>query len=143
MRSKNKYFEDLKDGLTTAIDYERGKINLRNTEHVQSKMKKKRKNAPRREKIKKLVADFYTNKQIKDWVAADGYKSNEERKEIHAKLKKLASNIPAREKWLFKNPEALKSVLRGIEQARQGKVVSRPSFNKKKQRKKKLKNGLA
>ncbi len=28
---KNKFFEDLKRGLTDAIDYERGKINLRTT----------------------------------------------------------------------------------------------------------------
>ncbi len=28
----NKYFEDLKEGLTAAIDYERGKIDLRTTE---------------------------------------------------------------------------------------------------------------
>ena len=29
--SQNKYFEDLKEGLTAAIDYERGKIDLRST----------------------------------------------------------------------------------------------------------------
>lgn len=28
---KNKFFEDLKEGLTAAIDYERGKIDLRST----------------------------------------------------------------------------------------------------------------
>lgn len=29
--SQNKYFEDLKEGLTAAIDYERGKFDLRST----------------------------------------------------------------------------------------------------------------
>lgn len=38
--------------------------------------------------------------------------------------------IPAREKWLFENPEALASVRRGIADAKAGRVVSRPSFAK-------------
>lgn len=29
---KNKFFEDLKEGLTSAIEYERGKLDLRTTE---------------------------------------------------------------------------------------------------------------
>ena len=29
---KNKYFEDLKEGLTAAIDFEKGKLDLRTTE---------------------------------------------------------------------------------------------------------------
>ena len=38
--------------------------------------------------------------------------------------------IPAREKWLFDNPEALASVRRGLADAKAGRVVSRPSFAK-------------
>ena len=38
--------------------------------------------------------------------------------------------IPAREKWLFDNPEALSSVKRGLKQSAEGKVVSRGSFRK-------------
>ena len=40
--------------------------------------------------------------------------------------------IPAREKWLFDNKEALNSVMLGLKQAREGKVVKKPSFAKKK-----------
>lgn len=32
MKKKNKYFEELKEGLTSAIEYERGKLDLRTTE---------------------------------------------------------------------------------------------------------------
>jgi hypothetical protein len=40
--------------------------------------------------------------------------------------------IPAREKWLFENEEALNSVLLGLKQAREGKIVKKPAFAKKK-----------
>ena len=36
--------------------------------------------------------------------------------------------IPAHESWLYKNPEALASVLQGIEDSKTGKVTSRGSF---------------
>ncbi len=38
--------------------------------------------------------------------------------------------IPAREKWLFENPEALTSVRRGLADAKAGRFVSRPSYAK-------------
>ncbi|MBL7555660.1 MAG: hypothetical protein JNM24_07540 [Bdellovibrionaceae bacterium] len=38
--------------------------------------------------------------------------------------------IPAREKWLFDNPEALASVKRGIADAKAGRVKSLGSFAK-------------
>ncbi len=36
--------------------------------------------------------------------------------------------IPAREAWLFRNPEALASVRQGLMDAAEGKTVSRGSF---------------
>jgi len=51
---------------------------------------------------------------------------------------KPAIVIPAHEKWLFDNPAALNSVLVGLKQAREGKFVTSPSFNKKKPWKDKL-----
>ena len=38
--------------------------------------------------------------------------------------------VPAREHWLHENPKALASVLRGIEQSRQGKARKSGSFAK-------------
>ncbi len=38
--------------------------------------------------------------------------------------------IPAKEKWLFENKEALTKVKRGIEQSKAGKLVDRGSFSK-------------
>lgn len=53
-------------------------------------------------------------------------------------LIKPAVIIPAREKWLFENDEALDSVLLGLKQARAGEFVKKPAFNKKKSWKDKL-----
>ena len=36
--------------------------------------------------------------------------------------------IPKREAWLYKNPKALASVLRGLEQARKGEFVEPPKL---------------
>jgi hypothetical protein len=36
--------------------------------------------------------------------------------------------IPAREKWLFKNPSALKQVKKGLQDAAKGKVSKRGDF---------------
>jgi hypothetical protein len=38
--------------------------------------------------------------------------------------------IPAREAWLYQNPEAIKRVRKGLEDAAQGKVKKRESFSK-------------
>ncbi len=51
---------------------------------------------------------------------------------------KLAVVIPANEKWLFENEDALNSVMLGLRQAREGKVVKRPAYSKKKSWKEEL-----
>lgn len=38
----------------------------------------------------------------------------------------VACVIPAQEAWLFKNPKALNSVLRGLDEARAGRFSSNP-----------------
>ena len=40
------------------------------------------------------------------------------------------AEIPARELWLYKNPQALKEVGEGLQQAKEGKVRKRGSFSK-------------
>ena len=40
------------------------------------------------------------------------------------------AEIPARELWLYKNPEALKDVQEGLKQSKEGKVRKRGSFAK-------------
>ncbi len=40
-----------------------------------------------------------------------------------------AETVPAREAWLFKNPEALSAVLEGLEQAREGKLSKGPDLD--------------
>ena len=36
----------------------------------------------------------------------------------------------AHELWLYRNPEALKSVLKGLEESREGKLIDLGSFEK-------------
>lgn len=43
---------------------------------------------------------------------------------------KPAVIIPAKEKWLFDNPEALSLVMTGLKEAKEGKFVKSPSFDK-------------
>lgn len=38
------------------------------------------------------------------------------------------AEIPARELWLYKNPDALKAVQEGLKQSKEGKIVKRRSF---------------
>ncbi len=45
---------------------------------------------------------------------------------------KPAVTIPANEKWLFENKEALSLVTLGLKQAREGKTVKVSAFSKKK-----------
>lgn len=40
------------------------------------------------------------------------------------------AEIPAKDLWLYKNPEALKAVLEGLKQSKEGKVHKRGSFAK-------------
>jgi hypothetical protein len=39
-----------------------------------------------------------------------------------------AEAVPARESWLYKNPDALRAVLGGIEEAREGKLSEGPNL---------------
>lgn len=39
-------------------------------------------------------------------------------------------SVPVHELWLYRNPEAMKAVARGLEQAREGKQVDLGSFEK-------------
>ncbi len=48
----------------------------------------------------------------------------------HQIVLKPQVEILAREKWLFENSAALRSVIAGIEQAKQGKTKKRGSFSK-------------
>jgi hypothetical protein len=40
------------------------------------------------------------------------------------------AEIPARELWLYKNPQAMKEVQEGLQQSKEGKVRKRGSFSK-------------
>lgn len=41
----------------------------------------------------------------------------------------VPANIPEREKWLYRNPEALKAVLQGLEDSAAGRVHNLGSFS--------------
>lgn len=56
----------------------------------------------------------------------DAYRMSEENGKIILEPMAL---IPERERWLYENPEALKSVLRGIEQAKRGEGKYLGSFS--------------
>lgn len=39
-------------------------------------------------------------------------------------------SVPMHELWLYRNPEALKMVVKGLEEAREGKLIDQGSFEK-------------
>ena len=62
---------------------------------------------------------------------ADGVSSYRARKQADGKIiLEPFVEVPAEERWLWENKEALKSVMRGIEDARAGRLVSLGSFKK-------------
>ena len=36
--------------------------------------------------------------------------------------------IPAEESWIYENPKSLKAIQKGIKEAKEGKIVDRPSY---------------
>ncbi len=40
------------------------------------------------------------------------------------------AEIPADESWIYENPKALKSIQKGIKEAKEGKLKDRPSYAK-------------
>ena len=46
----------------------------------------------------------------------------------HAYRKPTLRRVPEREKWLFQNPEALSSVMRGLREMREGKRAEPPDL---------------
>ena len=50
--------------------------------------------------------------------------------ETHAITLDPYAEVPLAEKWLFENPEALKSIKRGLQDSKEGKLVDRGSFSK-------------
>ena len=62
---------------------------------------------------------------------ADGVSSYRARKQADGKIVlEPFMEIPADERWLWENKAALASVMRGIEDARAGRIVSLGSFKK-------------
>ncbi|MFM8454856.1 MAG: hypothetical protein ACKOAD_07895 [Gammaproteobacteria bacterium] len=49
--------------------------------------------------------------------------------EDHKLVLEPYAEIPAREKWLFENPSALKELKSAIQEAKQGKLKSRGNFS--------------
>lgn len=42
----------------------------------------------------------------------------------------LMAEIPASESWIYENPKVLKSIQKGIKEAKEGKIKDRPSYAK-------------
>lgn len=62
---------------------------------------------------------------------ADGVSSYRARKQADGKIiLEPFVEIPAEERWLWENKEALRNVIKGIEDAKAGRLVSRGSFKK-------------
>ena len=40
----------------------------------------------------------------------------------------LMAEIPAYESWIYENPEVIRSINKGIEEAKEGKLKDRPSY---------------
>lgn len=49
-------------------------------------------------------------------------------KEGNKIILELMAEIPADESWLYENPKALKSIQKGIKEAKEGKLKDRPSY---------------
>jgi hypothetical protein len=63
---------------------------------------------------------------------AEGVSSYRVKVESHGKITlEPYAEIPARERWLFENPEALHRVRKGLAEAEAGKTVSLGSFSRR------------
>ena len=64
---------------------------------------------------------------------AEGVSSYRVTVESHGKIVlEPFAEIPARERWLFENPEALRRVRKGLAEVRAGRTVSLGSFSRRK-----------
>jgi len=80
--AKNKFFQDIKEGLQEAIDYARGKIALRTTEFQSSPG-----DQTRWEQVGSSVERMYSDDEIREWTTADQFKDAKERRRVKARLK--------------------------------------------------------
>ena len=70
------------------------------------------------------------NKTILKADAKNRICGGELRDDFVSRFHEASVEIPLREQWIFKNPEALDLVRRGLEESAQGKVERRGSFQR-------------